>query len=66
MAPRAVSYARPREKPTERKEPAMSYTAHSFSALVNALRAAGVTRPEQMARQPFRNAQGYWSAVTRS
>ncbi|AMO74742.1 hypothetical protein SAMN05216577_1259 [Pseudomonas citronellolis] len=44
----------------------MSYTAKSFSALVNALRANGITRPEQMARQPFRNAQGYWSAEVKA
>ncbi|WP_255302904.1 hypothetical protein [Pseudomonas sp. AU12215] len=43
----------------------MSYSAKSFSVLVNALRADGITRPEQMARQPFRNAQGFWSAVAK-
>ncbi|KAF1051990.1 MAG: hypothetical protein GAK43_02142 [Stenotrophomonas maltophilia] len=44
----------------------MSYSVKSFSALVNAMLAAGITRPEQMSRQPFRNAQGYWSAVAKS
>lgn len=40
----------------------MSYSAKSFSALINAMRADGITRLEQLARQPFRNAQGFWSA----
>ncbi|HEK3495178.1 hypothetical protein JEU57_20905 [Pseudomonas aeruginosa] len=35
----------------------MSYSAKSFSALINAMRADGITRLEQLARQPFRNAQ---------
>ena len=30
--------------------------------LINAMRADGITRLEQLARQPFRNAQGFWSA----
>ncbi|MEM5618432.1 hypothetical protein AAHB60_14525 [Pseudomonas aeruginosa] len=31
----------------------MSYSAKSFSALINAMRADGITRLEQLARQPF-------------
>ncbi|MDF5884346.1 hypothetical protein P4M26_29675 [Pseudomonas aeruginosa] len=37
----------------------MSYSAKSFSALINAMRADGITRLEQLARQPFPQRPGF-------